>query len=96
MTNMKSSESVPASTASELEINLESRGSKSICMQIALINRETNKHYWVSEYHRPTTEYKFAVFTTDVVKVSKLVKKFIDKYKVIVVDMNGEVIRKYD
>ena len=65
-------------------------------MQIYLINRKTGKKFWLSQYFRLTTVYEYSYFTIDLVKVSQIIKKYRDNYKVIVVTTEGEVIKKYD
>ena len=64
-------------------------------MKIILINRLTNIRYYVSKFFHPCTNERFALFTTDVVKVDKIVKKFIKSYKIIVINSEGEIINHY-
>ena len=61
-----------------------------------LINRRTGWVRWVDKLEHLTNDRSFALFTTDVVKVSKLVEKYVQEYKIYLVDKDGVVTKKYE
>lgn len=64
-------------------------------MQIVVINRRDKRQYWVDKYMSITTKYKKALTISDTVKVAKIVQRFTQAFRVIVLTNDGEVVKYY-
>ena len=64
-------------------------------MQIIVINRRDKRQYWIDKYMSITTKYKKVLTTSDTVKVAKIVQRFTQAFRIIVLTNDGEVIKYY-
>ena len=64
-------------------------------MQIVVINRRDKRQYWIDKYMSITIKYKKALTTSDTVKIAKIVQRFTQAFRIIVLTNDGEVIKYY-
>ena len=62
---------------------------------IVLVARD-GRQFWLDEHDNITNKYYKAACIKDLDKITKLIKRFIKNFTIIIITLDGEVVRKYD
>ena len=64
-------------------------------MNIMLVDRKTNDVRFISKIKGITNNFDLALFTTNIIEINKLIKRYIKKYKIYLINEYGEVVQEY-